>query len=480
MSLKEAAISGVKWTTISSILITVFNFLQLAVLARLLSPADFGLMAMITVVIGFAANYADMGVSSAIIYRQDATKEQLSSLYWLSLLVGASVFLLFLATIPAIVAFYSEPQLAGLIPWLALSFIINPLGTQFRLLMQKNFRFHGLALIEISAALLGLTVAIITALLEQSVFALIWGNLSSDVVKNLLFLNIGLKEWRPKWHFRYIDLKGYLSFGFYQMGERSANYLNTVVDQLIIGSLIGAQALGYYKLAWGLAIQPVLRINPILTRVAFPLFARLQNEPEQLRKGFLLVIRTLSTVNAPLLLGLAAVAPVLIPVVFGEKWIPAVPLVQVLALVTLIRSLINPVGSLLLARGRADLGFKWNCILLITQLPSIYLVGAYFGDALSVAISLVILQLIYFLFNYIILIRTLIGSCLREYMLSIISPLGLASIMGSGVLAASTLITQFSVLTLFLLIMAGLLIFIFLVILFQRQQIIFLKALLKK
>lgn len=479
MSLKKSAASGVKWTTVSSVAITVLQFIQLAVLARLLSPEDFGLMAMVAVVIGFAAAYADMGISAAIIHRQDATREQLSSLYWLNLLAGVLVYLVVLALTPVIVALYDEPRLSKLIPWITLTFLINPLGTQFQLLLQKNLRFRRLALIEISAALVGASVAIVAALLGQGVFALIWGTLSSNMTSALLLLSVGLREWRPQWYFRYADLTGYLSFGCYQMGERSINYLNSALDQLLVGSLLGAQALGYYKLAWSLAIQPIGRINPILTRVAFPLFARIQNEPERLQKGFLLVLRMLSTVNAPLLLGLAAVAPVLIPVVFGTQWMPAVPLVQVLAFVTLMRSTGNPVGSLLLAKGRADLGFKWNCLLLVTQLPGVYL-GAYLGDALGVAISLVILQLIYSVFNYRILIRTLIGPCLREYLLSMLPALGLASVMGGGVLVLSKWVAYVSILELVFLIFSGVFIYALLVLVFQRQQMVSFKSLIMK
>ena len=463
------AASGVKWTSTSSITIAVLQFVQLFVLARLLSPDEFGLMAMVGVTLGFAAAYADMGVSAAIIHRQDATQEQLSSLYWLNLLGSFYVYLLVITISPVIVAFYGEPRLNGMIPWVALSFIINPFGTQFQLLLQKNLHFRHLALIEISSALVGAGVAIGSALQGQGVFSLIWGTLSNNITSTLLLLTVGLREWRPQLHFHRADLKGFLSFGFYQMGERSVNYLNSTLDQLLIGSLLGAQALGYYRLAWNLAIQPVGRINPIVTRVVFPLFSRIQNEIQQLRKGYLLVLNMLSMVNAPLLLGLAAISPMLIPFVLGEQWKPAVPLVQVLAFVTLMRSMGNPVGSLLLAKGRADLGFKWNCIEMVTQLPGVYL-GAYFGGALGVAISLVILQVLYTVLLYPMMIKLLIGPCLREYVMSMLPALVLASVMGVGVMTLSW-VAQVSIWVLGLLILFGMLLYSLLVLMFQRKQI---------
>ena len=415
MSLKRQAAEGAYWTGTSGVAVTVLQFAQLAVLARLLVPEDFGLMAMMMVVIGFAQAFADMGVSNAIIHRQDTTDDHLSSLYWLNILAGIVLFFLLLAAVPAIVVLFAEPRLAELIPVIAPIFLIAPFGQVYQSLLQKNLRFRELAVSETSAAALSAAVAITAAIAGQGIYALIFGQLANIACRTVVLIGYGLSEWRPSWHFRRRDLDNYLSFGLFQMGERSISFLGQRVDQLLIGTLLGAQALGYYHLAFNLVILPVARINPILTRVAFPLFARVQDDTEKLRHGYMTMRRVLAAVNFPLLLGLAAVAPVLIPLVLGEQWVPSIVLVQILAGVALLRSTGNPVGSLLLAKGRADMGFYWNACIVSTQIPAVY-IGATIAGTRGVAVAVLLMQMAYFWGGYYFLVRRLLGPCLRSYL----------------------------------------------------------------
>lgn len=359
-SLKEEAVHGVKWTGIATAVTTVLLLGNLAVLANLLSPTDFGLMGMMMVIVGFAQAFADMGVSNAIIYRQDATRDQLSSLYWLNIMAGIVVFGIVVAATPLIVRFYHEPRLSNLVYWTALVFLITPIGQQFQVLLQKNMRFNRLAFVEMSAALVGAAVAISTAFLGCGVMALVWGLISSAACKTLLLVREGWSDWRPRMHFRRKDLKGYLSFGLYQMGDRSLDFYNANVDYLLIGRFLGANALGIYTLAYQLVVMPLLKLNPVVTRVAFPLFARKQKDDRMLRRGYLELSKMIAFVIFPILVGMAVTAPVFVPVIFGVKWTPAVALIQVFVILGMLKSLTNPAGSIFLAKGRADIGFKWS------------------------------------------------------------------------------------------------------------------------
>jgi len=439
MSLKQKAVSGIKWSGISMGVVAALQFITLAVLARLLSPEDFGLMGMIMVVIGFAQAFSDMGVSNAIIHRQDATREQLSSLYWLNIIAGVAVFLVVCTLTPLVVGFYHEPRLSNLLYLTALIFLITPLGQQFQILLQKELKFNGLAKIEITHAAINSVVAIGAALLGFGVYSLIYGQLAATIVRVALLCGMSWRRWRPSLHFAKRDLKGYVSFGLYQMGERSINYLNSNLDYLLIGSIIGAKELGYYTLAYNLVIRPSSMINPVITKVAFPVFSRIQNEIEKLRKGYFKVLQLLSIVNFPLMAGLAAVAPVALPVIFGEQWLPSIILIQILTIVGLVRSIINPVGALLLAKGRADLGFKWNLGLAVIQLPGLFL-GAKLGGVVGVAVAGAGLIILYSIFCYAILIRILIGSCLRDYIQSMWPALWMSCVMGVLVLGMEILL----------------------------------------
>jgi len=427
-SLKKIGAKGAKWTTVSAAIVTILQMVQITILARILGPDAFGLMAMVMFVVGFAQLYADMGLGEAIIHYQDTTHKQLSSLYWLNIFAGIGVFFLVIISTPLVIAFYGEPRLGGLLYWAALVFIITPLGQQFQFLLQKNLRFQSLATIEIISAVMGTTIAIVSALAGQGVYSLIWGLLSNSASKALMLLNIGLMAWQPHWHFSFRDIRGYISFGLYRMGGLSINYINSRADQLIIGSLLGSQILGYYNLAWNLAIQPILKINPIITRIAFPLFAKIQTDNERLKRGYFMMLKVLSMINFPLLFGLAAVSPLLVLQLFGEQWLPSVILVQILALVAIFRSIVNPIGTLLLAKGRVDLSFKWSMGILSTSVPGVYL-GCQFGGVTGVVFVLLGLQIFYFGLAYALLIRRLIGNCLKNYMMSIASALILSLVM---------------------------------------------------
>lgn len=432
MSLKSQFISGVKWSGASSGVGTAIQLLQLVVLGRLIAADDFGLMAMTTIVIGLAQIYADMGVSSAIIQRQEVSKEVLSTLYWLSLFLGAGLFLIVLGVAPLISTLFGEPRLESLLKWAALIFLITPLGQQFQLLLEKSLRFKDLALIEITGVVLGFAVAVVAALLQKGVYALIFGQLANTSFRALVLSAIGFRSWTPKALFKPEGLKGFIQFGLYQMGERSVNYLAERLDQMLIGSMLGAEALGYYSFAFTLAAMPISKVNSVLTRVAFPVFSRIQHVNHQLKNGYLSLLRAISMSNFPILLGMAAVAPTFLPAVFGNKWIPAVTLLQLLAIVTLFRSTGNPVGALLLAKGRADWGFKWNLVLLALHIPSIY-IGIHFGETAGAIVALLVLQAILSIFNYTRLVRPLLGPCLGPYLRSMSSSVAVSVIAAACV-----------------------------------------------
>ena len=440
MSLRKRAVSGVKWTATSAAMTTGLRVLQLVVLARLLIPSDFGLIAMITVVIGFAQAVADMGISNAIIHRQDNTPSELSSLYWLNILAGLSIFALVLVSSSLVGRFYGEPRLASLIPWAALVFLVMPLGQQFQVLLQKELRFDQLAKVEMASTGIGTVIAISSAVFAQGVFSLIWGQLAEVSTKTLYFLGSGWAIWRPGLHLRWNDAKAYVAFGLYQMGERCLNYISANADYLIIGRFLGPETLGIYLLAYQLVTMPLARINPILTRVAFPVFAKKQTDNVALRRGYLEMIKLLALIVFPLLIGLITTAPLLVPVVFGVGWSTAIPLIQILAVLGLFKALANPIGSILLTKGRPDIAFKWNASgAVITVLVFGFFVR--YGVR-GVAWSYVGLSSVDFLVT-ILMLSYLIGLDYRDHVGALLAPLALSGLMGTTVLVGSSFLPKF-------------------------------------
>ena len=340
--------------------VTGLGLVQLAILTRLLSKSDFGLMSMIAIVLGFAQVFADVGVSNAIIYRQDANRDQLSSLYWMnvgvSVLLGAVVVLI----APLVAGYFHQPQLVQPLRVASLLFVVTPVGQQFQVLLQKELEFDRLAIIEIVAAVAALGVATAAAVAGQGVYSLVWAQLARATVMSLATTMVGWHRWRPHLHLSVGDLRGFVSFGLYQMGERSIYYWAANIDYLLIGRYLGPAQLGVYTIAYNLVIVPVSKLNPVLTKVAFPVFARRQEDSAALRRGFGELVELVALVTFPLLVGLGILAPLAVPAIFGASWQPAALLVQILTVMGLIKCLGNPLGALLPAMGRADILFWLN------------------------------------------------------------------------------------------------------------------------
>lgn len=429
MSLTKIAYLGARWTAISSGIVTAVQFFQTLILARILSPEDFGLIALVLLVLNFVQIYADMGISSALVHRQDTTRDQLSSLFWLNCFAGFVVFLATVALSPLLVSAFGEPRIGRLIFCAALIFLVWPIGGQFGLLLQKEIDFKTLALCEIASALLSATVTIVTASQGAGAFSLILGKLAGAGLTAAVYGVIGWRRWRPALHFSLRDLKGYLGFGLYQMGQVTLVFVAGQIDQLYVGVVLGPEALGYYAFAWNLVLQPMMKLNYVLTRVAFPVFARVQLDDGRLQRGYLRLLWLLVSINAPVLIGCVATAPLLVPTIFGPQWLPAVGIVQILALVSLLISMTNVADSVMLAKGRTDLAFAWRACLLLPEIIGIW-VGGRLDGLQGVALAKLFLNLIYWACHYIFVLRRLIGPCLKQYLRTVLPPLAIAGVMG--------------------------------------------------
>jgi lipopolysaccharide exporter len=430
MSLTHQTVSGVKWNSVATIATVIVQFISIVVLARLLDPEDFGLMSMAIVVTGFAKAFADFGFSNAIIHRQDTTREQLSTLYWSNLLVGFSLFGLIWLAIPLAVTYYQEPRLTPILRWVAITFLILPVGQQFQSLLRRELRFTTLSLIQIAQSLFYAVSAVGYAIAGFGVMSLVWGSLIQALVGSILLVGIAIQShWLPNLHFRRHDLDGFIQFGLFQMGERSLNYLSANVDYLIIGRFLGSEALGFYTLAYNLMRMPLSYLNPMIVSVAFPAFARVQHQDDILRRGYVKILHYLSAITFPLMAGLFVTAPLLVPLVYGVQWSPAVSVIQIFALLGALKSLSNPLGSLLLAKGRADFGFWMNMIATVGCIIS-NLIGVRWGitgvAASSLIFSAVVLLPIDFYLRHLVVDMTV-----KEFWFAIKQPTVSTSIMFS-------------------------------------------------
>lgn len=415
--LKKSAIKGAKLTTLSTVISGILLFAQLIIVGRIIGPEEYGLFAMVNLVIQFSNIFLNMGLSDAIIQKKETSKISLSSLYWFNQIMGWCIFLIVFTVAPIIAFFFDNQSLIEMIRVVSVVFLITPLFIQFQTIARKNLKFEMIALSEILSVISNfITSMILVLFFEIGVWVLIISYLVGIIVKAVVWLYVEIKNKNnlPIFRFSFNSIKSYLSFGLYRAGGGIANYFNSRVDQLIIGLVFSPQILGLYSMSMNLVMQPTQKINPIITRISLPYFSKLQDNREELRKEYLLMMKLLSLINAPIYIGLVAVAPVAIPIFLGETWTDTVILIQILSIYVLIRGYGNASGSLIVASGQARWSFYWN-IMILFIMPPIVFVSAQSENILYVCIALVGLQTLLFFMNYYLRIVKIIGKSLKGF-----------------------------------------------------------------
>jgi O-antigen/teichoic acid export membrane protein len=385
-------------------------------------------MAVLLAIQAIANLFAQAGLSAAIIQRTDVSRRALDSLYWLNVVLGAVVSVIVAALAPLVGNWFNMPQLAHTMPIFAVTIFFAAAGAQYLALAQKSLEFRSIAMIELSAAALSATVSVGLAVAGAGLWALVAGVMSGSFLSMLAWVIRGTRRnGRPRLVFDTNEVAGLISFGLLRFGAMLANTIVSRADQLIVGAVLGAQSLGIYSVAIRLVMQPVERINPIVSRVMFPIFSRFQTDRNLVRRGYLSVIRLLSAVNAPVLIGVAATAQWLVPTVLGDQWLGAVPVVRILAVYAFFRVVINGGGSLILGLGKAGWSFVWNAALLLV-LPPVIFVAASRAGLVGLCLVLVIVQILLTLLYHRVFIVRLIAVPLATFVVALGRPIVTAGI----------------------------------------------------
>lgn len=413
MSIKSQAINGIKWTTISTVILAVAAILKISILARFLDKADFGLMALVTFVMGFMNLFNDMGLASAILHKQNISKKEYASLYWFNLLVSFLMYGVLLLITPAVSGFYEQPQLNILIPLLGLNLIITGIGQQFKVIEKKKLLFKQISIIDVISGILSLGLAIVLAVKGYGVYSLVYSALLQYLFSNIVFLFIGLKKQGLLFHLKFHETRPFLKIGIYQVGGQTANYFNRDLDILLIGKFFSPDILGGYSLAKQLVFRPAQFLNPILMNVASPTLALYQNDIKALKRNYLKLVNIISTINIPVYFGIIVFAPLIVQILYGNGFEEIIILVQILSVYMILRAIGNPIGSLLIATGRTDIGFMWNMVTLLIMPVFIY-VGSQFG-IVGVVIAVTMAMVVLYVPAWKLLVNKLVGATLKEY-----------------------------------------------------------------
>ena len=335
-ALAGAAARGGAVTVAAQVARIVLQIGSVVVLARLLTPAQFGLVAMVTAVIGVADLLRDFGLSLASVQAKEVTPAERSNLFWANAGLGAACALVAAALTPAIVALYDEPQLTAVVPPLAAVFLLSGLTTQYRADLARRLRFGTVAAADLAGPAAGIVAAVVLGAAGAGVWALVAQQLVGAAT--ILVIVVVAGRWRPQRYRRDVPVGRFFRFGGAVLGTQLLSYVTRNVDNVALGAVRGPAELGLYSRAYQLVMVPINQINAPLTNVAVPVLARVHEDLVQLSAGLRRAQLVACYVTAPLLVVAAALAWPLVDLVLGDGWQDVAPILAVLALGGIFRS----------------------------------------------------------------------------------------------------------------------------------------------
>src|SRR5574341_237667 len=355
MNLRQRAAKGFFWSLIQKWGRAGIAALTFVVLSRLLGPEAFGLVTLASVFIDFVEIFLDQGFSAAIIQRPEVDRKHLDTAFWISILTGGLLTAMNIGVSGFISTFFHEPRLAPVLSWLSLSYIVNALSTTQLAILQRKLAFKSLAARSLAAATIGGVVGIGMAFAGFGVWSLVGQNLAKGIAAAVILWSSS--DWRPGFNVSVERYKELFGFGISIVGNNLLNVTIRHADDFLIGYFLGPTMLGLYTVGYQLLLIIIRLVTEITNTVAFPAFSRIQHEPERMRRAFYKVTQYTSLLSFPVFIGLAVVAPEVVPALFGAKWMPSIPVMQVLSMIGILQSVLFFNGSVLRASGKPNWEF---------------------------------------------------------------------------------------------------------------------------
>jgi O-antigen/teichoic acid export membrane protein len=346
---RHEAAHAAKWSLVEKWSNRLVQFIVFVLLGRLLAPTAFGLAASATVVTSLLQLFMDTGITEAIVRRPTLEDKVVHTAFWLSNATGLFLFLVGELLSRPLAAAYGQPKLVPVLMVLCTGVLFQSLGATQEALLQRQLKFKQLAARRLFAALFGGVLGIVWAAISPSVWALVAQFLGLTIFGTIVLWTVG--SYRPRFQFDRSEARSLTSFGLNVLGIRFLTFLTDQGDNFIVGIVLGPTALGFYVVAFRIYATVGDVVTVALTQVALPIFSRLQNQKDALVRALLAATRASVTVGVPFMLGTAALASYLIPLLFGDKWHQSIPVMEVLSLVGLLNTVTFFDRSVLIAVG---------------------------------------------------------------------------------------------------------------------------------
>lgn len=356
--------------------------LSVIVLSRLLSPQDFGIVAMCAPVLAFIALFQDFGLTQATVQKRAVTHDDVNYLFWINIAVSVGLACLMMGAAPLVAAFYGEQRVGPLIAAMALPIVAYGLGAQHLALLNRRMDFGRLAIIEIASAVAGFCAAVAWAVIDRSYWALYAGTLMSAILPTVCYW--ASSRWVPGLPRKSEGAGALLNFGAGITGFNFANFFARNLDNILIGRYWGNAELGLYDRAYKLLLFPLSQVTNPLSKVMVPALSRLAAEPDRYRSAYLRVMPLMLVVALPGVAAAIAIADMLIPFVLGEQWRQSSDIFRALGFAGLLQPLNNPAGWLFISQGRSGEFMRWGIVTAVTSALA-FVIGLPHG-ALGVAV----------------------------------------------------------------------------------------------
>ena len=388
---KQQLLSGVFWTTVQMLVNRSFSFIIKLVLARVLFPEDYGIIGMAVVFTSIIGVFNEMGLGAALIQRKDEelSESHFNTAFWSGLIVALVLYAIILFVVAPFAAFFfNEPILNEIIPVLSIGVLVTPINIVHKAQLHRRLDFKKISIISNTSTIIAGILALILALNGAGVWSLVFNAVASVVVAMPLWFFA--TKWLPELTFSKSAFNDIFGFGVFATGTQLFGTFNRQIDYLIVGKLLGSVALGLYSFAFLLTSVVRAQIIYIIDQVLYPLFSQLQDEPEKLKRYYLKIMEANVFAIYPLMLGIILFSDIFVPLLFGVKWIGAIPIVQLLSVGVIISTLISSSNTLFRASGKPALEFKLTTVSsLCFFLPAIT-VGTYYFGILGAAIGYII------------------------------------------------------------------------------------------
>ena len=390
--LRARVLGGLSWVVGSQVGLQLTRAIAAIAIARLLTPDEYGLAALALVFASLVLVFSDLAMGAALIQRKTLTEVDRDTAFWVT--AGSGVFFATLGVVLSgpLAALYGDPDAQPLLAVLSVTFIVSALGAPQQSLMLRDMDFRRVEVLPMIGAIAGGVAGVALAANGAGAWAIILQYVATATVTTLL---VWLRSpWKPRLAFSMASLRDLGGFSLYMLGHRMLYYFQTNGDRFLIGRFIGVASLGVYAIAYNTILQPASKLGGPLQRVMSPAFCRIQDEPERIAAAWARVTRVLASLCVPALLGLIVVAPDFVPVVLGDQWDEAVPVIQILAWVGIVQALQSLSVDVLMARGRARTIFRYSLVVTTCHVVA-FVIGLQWGVvgvAASFAVSTTLIE----------------------------------------------------------------------------------------